>query len=282
MTNKYFFNSKRILYYLFQNSYIHIPFQQLSMKIYEHLLNIISTKGAAYLILLDPENLSNEKLGIFVKFCERSGVDGFLFGGSLMIDGSFDSALEIVKSSTKLPVIIFPGDTNQVSPMADAILFLSVISGRNAEHLIGKHVLASPVIKKTGIEPISTGYMLIESGVTTTAQYMSGSQPIPRNKPEIAAATALAGEYLGLKLLYLEAGSGADEPVPNEMIKAVSEFCTVPLIVGGGIRNPRTAREKVDNGANIIVTGNFFENEQNWGLVRDFANSIHVNIPVEV
>jgi phosphoglycerol geranylgeranyltransferase len=252
------------------------------MKIYEHLLNTISAKGAAYLILLDPEKISDEKLGVFVKFCERSGVDGFLFGGSLMVDGNFRSALEIVKSATKLPVIIFPGDTNQVSSLADAILFLSVISGRNAEHLIGKHVMASPIIKKTGIEPISTGYMLIESGVTTTAQYMSGSLPIPRTKPEIAAATALAGEYLGLKLLYLEAGSGADEPVPNEMIKAVSDFCTVPLIVGGGIRNPQTAREKVENGANIIVTGNFFENEQNWGLIKEFVNAVHINVPVEV
>ena len=252
------------------------------MKIYDQLLNTISTKGAAYLVLLDPEKISQEKLGVFVKFCERNGVDGFLFGGSLLLDENFESALEVVKSSTKLPVIIFPGDINQVSPKADAILFLSVISGRNPEHLIGKHVMAAPIIKRKGIEPISTGYMLIESEVTTTAQYMSGSLPIPRTKPEIAAATALAGEYLGLKLLYLEAGSGAQEPVPNEMVKAVSDFCTIPLIVGGGIRNPQTAKEKVLNGANIVVTGNYFEDERNWGLIKEFANAIHVNIPVEV
>jgi len=252
------------------------------MKIYEQLLNTISVKGAAYLILLDPENISKDKLGVFVKFCEQSGVDGFLFGGSLMLNGDFESSLEVVKAATKLPVIIFPGDINQISPKADAILFLSVISGRNPEHLIGKHVMASSVIKKTGIEPISTGYMLIESEVTTTAQYMSGSLPIPRTKPEIAAATALAGEYLGFKFLYLEAGSGAKEPIPNEMVKAVSDYCTVPIIVGGGIKSSQTAREKVLNGANIIVTGNFFEDEQNWGLIKDFANAVHVNISVEV
>ncbi len=117
-----------------------------------------------------------------------------------MMNNGFDSFIEKVKVETSLPVIIFPGGVNQVSPVADAILFLSVISGRNAEHLIGKHVIASPLIKQSGIEPISTGYILVESGVTTTAVYMSGSMPVPGNKPEIAAATALAGEYLGMKL----------------------------------------------------------------------------------
>jgi putative glycerol-1-phosphate prenyltransferase len=169
-----------------------------------------------------------------------------------------------------------------VSPIADAILFLSVISGRNAEHLIGKHVVASSLVKKANIEPISTGYILVESGKTTTAVYMSGSLPVPRNKPEIAAATALAGEYLGMKLIYLEAGSGAEQSVPNEMIKAVATECNIPIVVGGGIRNPNTAREKVENGASIIVTGNFFENENNWDLIKDFAQAVHFKLPVEV
>ncbi|MCU0407171.1 MAG: HisA/HisF-related TIM barrel protein, partial [Ignavibacteriaceae bacterium] len=143
----------------------------------------------------------------------------------------------------------------------------------------------SPLIKRAKIEPISTGYVLIESGVTTTAVYMSGSLPVPRNKPEIAAATALAGEYLGMKFIYLEAGSGAQESqesVPDEMVKAVSEECSIPIIVGGGIRNPQTARRKVDNGASIIVTGNFFEDENNWDLIKDFASAIHKKLPVEV
>jgi phosphoglycerol geranylgeranyltransferase len=252
------------------------------MKTYKYLLNTIETKGAAYLVLLDPDKLSETKLIPFVRHCEKSGVDGFLIGGSLMISGDLDSFVEKVKIETSLPAIIFPGSINQISPVADAILFLSVISGRNAEHLIGKHVTASPLIKRAKVEPISTGYILVESGVTTTAVYMSGSFPVPRKKPEIAAATALAGEYLGMKFIYLEAGSGAQDSVPDEMVKEVSEECSIPIIVGGGIRNPQTARRKVDNGASIIVTGNFFENENNWDFIKDFANAIHYKLPVEV
>ncbi len=246
------------------------------MKIYNQLLNTIKEKGAAYLILLDPDKLSEDRLGVFLKHCEKSGVDGFLVGGSLMINGNFESFVEKVKINTNLPVIIFPGSITQVSSFADAILFLSVVSGRNPEHLIGKHVLAAPSIKKSGIEPISTAYILVESGSTTTAVYMSGSLPIPRNKPDIAAATALASEYLGMKFIYLEAGSGADNSIPNEMIKAVTSQCSIPVIVGGGIRSPKTAREKVENGASIIVTGNYFENENNWDLIKDFASAIHI------
>jgi putative glycerol-1-phosphate prenyltransferase len=246
------------------------------MKIYNQLLNTIKEKGAAYLVLLDPDKLPETKLGVFLKHCERSGVDGFLVGGSLMVNGDFESFIEKVKINTNLPSIIFPGSITQVSSFADAILFLSVVSGRNPEHLIGKHVLAAPSIKKSGIEPISTAYILVESGSTTTAVYMSGSLPVPRNKPEIAAATALASEYLGMKLIYLEAGSGADISVPNDMVKAVASQCKVPVIVGGGIRNPQTAREKVENGASIIVTGNYFENENNWDLIKDFASAVHI------
>lgn len=245
------------------------------MKIYNNLLNKIKEKGAAYLVLLDPDKLPENKLTGFLKHCEKSGVDGFLVGGSLMVNGDFESFVEKVKINTNLPSIIFPGSITQVSSFADAILFLSVVSGRNPEHLIGKHVLAAQSIKKSGIEPISTAYILVESGTTTTAIYMSGSLPIPRNKPEIAAATALASEYLGMKLIYLEAGSGADNSVPNEMVKAVSNQCTIPVVVGGGIRTPKTAREKVENGASIIVTGNYFEDENNWDLIKDFASAVH-------
>jgi putative glycerol-1-phosphate prenyltransferase len=252
------------------------------MNIYNHLLNTIQSKGAAYLILLDPDNLPLSKVASFIRHCEKSGVDGFLIGGSLMTSGDLDSFLETVKVETSLPLIIFPGSINQISSVADAILFLSVISGRNPEHLIGKHVTASSLIKRAKIEPISTGYILVESGVTTTAIYMSGSLPVPRNKPEIAAATALAGEYLGMKFIYLEAGSGAQDSVPDEMVKAVSKECSVPIIVGGGIRTPQVARKKVENGASIIVTGNFFEDENNWHLIKDFASAVHFKLPVEV
>ena len=252
------------------------------MKIYDYLLNTISTKGAAYLILIDPDRISHQKLPVFVKHCEKSGVDGFLLGGSLMMNDGFEDFISNVKKHTSLPTIIFPGGVNQVSPLADAILYLSVVSGRNPEHLIGKHVLAAPFIKQAKIEPISTGYVLVESGTVTTVQYVSGSQPIPRNKPEIAAATALAAEYLGMKLIYLEAGSGAQQTVPNEMVKAVSNYCSVPLVVGGGIRSASEASEKVRFGAKIIVTGNFFEDDNNWDQIREFAEAIHTKVPVKV
>jgi putative glycerol-1-phosphate prenyltransferase len=250
--------------------------------IYKQLLNTIADRGAAYLILLDPDKLPDEKLYPFITLCEKSGVDGFLVGGSLIIDGDIKEFIEKVKKTTTLPVIIFPGEVNQVCRPADAILFLSVISGRNPEHLIGKHVLAAPLIRKKNIEPISTGYIIVESSSMTTAEYISGSLPVPRNKPEIAAATALAAQYLGMQLIYLEAGSGASQPVPNEMVKAVSSYCDIPVIVGGGIKSPQVAKEKVENGAKIIVTGNFFENEDNWGLIKNFADVIHYKLTVTV
>lgn len=252
------------------------------MKIINYIEETILQKGAVYFVLIDPDKLTIEKTESFVKFCEKSGVDGFLMGGSLMVHGDLDTSIQEVKKFCSLPVIIFPGSVNQVSKYADAILFISLISGRNAEHLIGKHVQAAPFIKKYNLEAISTGYMLIESGKTTTAEYVSASRPIPRHKPEIATATALAGEYLGMKLIYLEGGSGADNSVPNEMIEMVTENLNVPVIVGGGIRTPETAKEKVEAGAKIIVTGNFFENEKNWKLIEDFANAIHNKLTLEV
>ncbi len=252
------------------------------MKTYEYLEKIITDKGAAYLMLIDPDKISGGKLGEFVTYCEKSGVDGFLIGGSLMLGNNLAGHIDVIKQQTSLPVIIFPGSVSQVIPTADALLFISLISGRNAEQIIGKHVMAAPMIKQTGIEPISTGYMLIESGGKTTAEYMSGSQPIPRNKPEIAAATALAGEYLGMKMIYLEGGSGAQLSVPDEMVKLVSSSVSVPVIVGGGIRNAKTAGDKVASGAKIVVTGNYFEDERNWDQISDFAGSIHVNNTIEI
>lgn len=252
------------------------------MKIYNYIIDRISNRGAAYLILLDPDKLAGNKAVEFINHCVEADVDGFLIGGSLMMSGNFEAMIEMVKSHSDLPAIIFPGSIDQVSRHADAILFLSVVSGRNSDHLIGRHVIASPMIKRAGIEPISTGYILIESGVTTTAVYMSGSMPLPRNKPEIAAATALASEYLGMKLIYLEAGSGADESVPNDMIKAVSDTCSIPVIVGGGIRSPLVANEKVESGARIIVTGDYFENEKNWDMIKEFSNAIHHKHPITV
>ncbi len=245
------------------------------MKTYSYLLDVIEKKGAVYLILIDPDKINGEKLYEFCGRCAEAGVDGFLVGGSLMISGDLDSSIKILKENSELPVILFPGGVEQINPSADALLYISLISGRNADQIFGKHVIAAPIIRKYKLEAISCGYMLIESGRTTTAEYISGSKPIPRNKPEIATATAMAAEMMGMKTVYLEGGSGADMAVPNEMIAAVTQSVDIPVITGGGIKTPEEARTKAESGAKIVVTGNHFENELNWNLLDEFSRAVH-------
>lgn len=245
------------------------------MAVYSYLKKVSEEKGAVYLILIDPDKLDKKRLPQFLDLCHSSDVDGLLIGGSLLFDKDVAGFIADLKRNSNLPTIIFPGDINQVAPNADALLYLALVSGRNPEHLIGKHVLAAPLIKQSGIEPISTGYMLIESGTRTTAEYMSGSNPIPANKPEIAVATALACQYFGMKYVYLEAGSGAQRHVPAEMIRAVANTCDIGIIAGGGIRTPETAGKLARAGADIIVTGNYFEDEENWPVMNQFATAVH-------
>jgi phosphoglycerol geranylgeranyltransferase len=245
------------------------------MKTFQRLLDIRNTRGAGYLILIDPDKIDHSALPSFVRDATEAGADGFLVGGSLLMANEMDQLLQIIKSNTTLPVVIFPGSLFQISPVADAILFLLMISGRNPDHLIGNQVIASPIIKKIGLEAISTGYMLIEAGKTTSAEFMSNTKPIPHNKPDIAVAHALAAEYIGIKMLYLDAGSGADFPVPDEMIQSIKKYCSLPMIVGGGIRTPEVAREKVKAGASFIVTGTVNEYNSHHSLVREFAEAVH-------
>lgn len=247
-------------------------------KIYSQILNIIGKKGAAFFILVDPDKITIESIPELLSKLESADVDAILVGGSLIFDSDFQNFIKTIKTFSKLPVIIFPGGVEQVSPYADAILFLSIISSRNPENLIGKQVIAAPLIHRINLEPISTGYILVESGKVTTAEFLSNSKPIPRHKPELAAAHALAAEYLGMKLVYLEAGSGAELSVPEEMIFAVSRTCSIPVIVGGGIRTPELARKKVEAGAKIIVVGNHFNNKKNWDYLKDFAEAVHYKI----
>ncbi|MEE3233891.1 MAG: phosphoglycerol geranylgeranyltransferase [Candidatus Latescibacterota bacterium] len=179
-----------------------------------------------------------------------------------------------MKSRTNLPVICFPGSTSQVTSSADAILFLSMISGRNSELLIGEHVRAAPLIKEYGIEPIATGYILVESGVVTSVEFMSHTRPLPRTKTDIAMAHALAAEYLGMKAIYLETGSGSDESVPLKMISDVSNYVSLPIIVGGGIRDDILARDIVDAGASFVVTGSLVEDDS--ACLAQVGAAIHV------
>lgn len=252
------------------------------MKTLERLLNIKSTRGAGYLILLDPDKIERESMPAFVRESTEAGADGFLVGGSLMSTDGFDQILHTIKSNTSLPVVIFPGSLFQVSSAADAILFLILISGRNPEYLIGHQVIASPIIKKIGLEAISTGYMLVESGKTTSAEFISNTKPIPRDKADIAVAHALAAEFIGMKLLYLDTGSGAESSVPDEMIRRIAKSCSLPIIIGGGVRTPEEARKKVEAGASFVVTGTAIEENSHRTLIREFAAAVHAPSKVRV
>ena len=245
------------------------------MNVLSYLLKVKEERGAGFLVLIDPDKFNRDKIDEFIKASEIGKVDAFLVGGSLLGDDYLSDMISAIKERTEIPVILFPGGTNQVSPNADAILYLSLISGRNPDFLIGKHVISAPLIKRYQLEAIPTGYMLVESGNTTTAEYISNTKPIPFRKYDIAVATALAGEYLGMKLLYLEAGSGAEYPIPAEMVKAVAENVSIPIIVGGGLRLPKSARNRVEAGASFIVVGNHFENPATWDEMRDFGKAVH-------
>jgi len=225
---------------------------------------------------LDPDRMDKEDLGRTALLCQEKGADAILIGGSFLLSTNFDRMVETVKRAVNIPVIIFPGDTSQIAASADAILFLSMISGRNPELLIGQHVRAAPLLKAHGLEPIATGYVLVDSGQQTTTEYISNTKPLPRNKPEIAMAHALAAEYLGMQCVYLDAGSGPDLMVPEEMVQAVCDYVSIPIIVGGGIREPKEALRRVALGASFVVVSSIFE-QTGWAgdLIEAFATAIH-------
>jgi phosphoglycerol geranylgeranyltransferase len=220
-------------------------------------------------LLFDPDKLSLQKMSSTLDLALECGVDYFFIGGSLMVNAMLDPLLASIRERCQIPLVLFPGSSFQLSYQADAILLLSLISGRNPELLIGQHVVAAPYLKMSPLEIISTGYILVDGGVQSSVQYMSNTSPIPAGKDDIAVCTALAGEMLGLKMIYLEAGSGALNPVSESMVEAVSSTITVPLIVGGGIRTPEKAAANFRAGADIIVVGNAIENDP--GLIRELA-----------
>ena len=246
------------------------------MTTFQKLLETKNKFGAGYWVLLDPDKLSDEDIPQFLECAKAAPIDGILIGGSLLVNADFELFIcEVKKYSGEIPVIIFPGSIHQISKNADALLFLSLISGRESQHLIGNQVLAAPLLHRIGLEVISTAYMLIDSGKTTAAQFMSNTMPLPDNKPEIVVAHALAAEYLGFKLIYLEGGSGADNSVPTEIISAVTRVVKIPVIVGGGIKTPEDAASKVNAGASYIVTGNILESSKDISLLKSFAHAIH-------
>ncbi|MES2656423.1 MAG: geranylgeranylglyceryl/heptaprenylglyceryl phosphate synthase [Bacteroidota bacterium] len=233
------------------------------------------TKGTKQLaVLIDPDSVASEaQLLTTCELCNKANVDLILVGGSLITNGFWSKCVSLIKAHTKIPVVLFPGNIMQVHDEADAILFLSMISGRNPDLLIGKHVLAAPGIKKSGIEVMPTGYMIVDGGNITSVMYMSNTMPIPHDKDSIAACTAMAGEMLGLQVMYMDAGSGAHNPISASMISEVKKNINLPLFVGGGIRTAEQAIATATAGADVVVVGNAFE--ENPGLILALAEAIH-------
>ena len=240
------------------------------MAIYEKFQDKTRKKLA---VLIDPDKPTDAQIISIIDKAKAADVDFFFVGGSLLVTDSLDHCIKLIKEHCDIPVLIFPGNSLQISKYCDGFLLLSLISGRNPEMLIGRHVIAAPYLKLYGNEIIPTGYMLIDSGKATSVTYMSDTTPIPHDKDDIAMCTAIAGEMLGLKLIYLEAGSGALMPVSTSMISKVSQMIKIPLIVGGGIKTPEMAADALKAGADVIVIGTAFEKEPE--LLNKFAEAIH-------
>ena len=211
-------------------------------------------------LLLDPDKTDEKAIVRIVRTATESGTDYILAGGSLTFSG-IDQMIRLVKKNCKIPVILFPGNLLQLTHQVDAILLLSLISGRNPELLIGNHVLAAPYLKDIKSKLVSTGYILINCGAKTSVEYMSQTEAIPCDKSDIVIATALAGEMLGMKLIYLEAGSGAIKPVPPGVVRAVKENISIPIAVGGGLRTRKEIEEAFTAGADLIILGNGVEKD---------------------
>lgn len=225
-------------------------------------------------VLIDPDKAGDPaRLMNLINLATENCVDFFFVGGSIVTTGNLSEVVRTVKENVNIPVVLFPGSTLQIDPSADAILFLSLISGRNPDLLIGQHVQAAPILKNSRMEVLSTGYILINSGKTTSVAYISNTTPIPEDKFSLAACTAMAGEMLGLRLIYLDAGSGAEREISQKMISAVRKSVTTPMLVGGGINNSQKAMAAFEAGADVIVIGNALEKDPD--LLSEIADKVY-------
>ncbi|RYY95068.1 MAG: geranylgeranylglyceryl/heptaprenylglyceryl phosphate synthase [Chitinophagaceae bacterium] len=241
--------------------------------VYQTLLERKKRGTKSFALLIDPDKVTPASLDRLLDRSIEAGVDFYFVGGSLVVTDGLDECVLRIKSRTDKPVVLFPGSPSQLSRHADALLYLSLISGRNAELLIGQHVISAPFVKKSGLEIMPTGYMVIDGGAPTTVSYISNAAPVPHDKADIALCTAMAGEMLGMRLIYLDAGSGALRPVSTEMIGAVARHIDIPLIVGGGIRDGERAAAACAAGADVVVVGNAIEKDPS--LLSDIAAAIH-------
>lgn len=240
-------------------------------KIYSQLQALKQQNRSGFAVLADPDKIAPADMQYLARLCNDAKVDYLFMGGSLLMAHQMELCIQRFKTESDIPVILFPGSPAQVTPYADALLYLSLISGRNADMLIGQHVVSAPIVKASGLEVISTGYMIVDGGMQTTVSYISNAQPIPSDKPEIALCTAWAGELQGKHVIYMDAGSGARKPISVEMIKKVSSNIEIPLLVGGGILTPEKVYENCKAGANIVVVGNAIERDPL--LIRDMAQA---------
>ncbi len=247
-------------------------------NIYQSLTERKRLSKKSFAVLIDPDKVNDNSVQELIKLSLEAKVDYFLVGGSLVISSYLDECVQLIKSSCQIPVILFPGSPSQISKYADALLYLSLISGRNPELLIGQHVVSAPIVKKSGLEIMPTGYMVIDGGAPTTVSYISNASPLPSDKNEIAMCTAMAGEMLGMKLIYMDAGSGAKRAITESMIEKVSSCIDVPLIIGGGITSAEKAYLNCKAGADVIVVGNAIEKDPN--LIKEIAAAIH-SVPVK-
>jgi len=250
-----------------------------SNDIYSSLCGRKKNGKKSFAVLIDPDKVNDAKLEQLIKLALAAKVDYFLVGGSLVISNYLDECVQFIKRNCSIPVLLFPGSSAQVSKYADALLYLSLISGRNPELLIGQHVVSAPAIKMSGLEIMSTGYMVIDGGAPTTVSYISNATPLPADKNEIAMCTAMAGEMLGMKLIYMDAGSGAKKAITESMIEQVAKNIEVPLIIGGGITDPEKAYLNCKAGADIIVVGNAIEKDES--LIMEMASAVH-SVPEKV
>ena len=244
------------------------------MKILETLQQRHRLGKKSIAVLIDPDKADDPiKLKHLIHLSSENCIDFFFVGGSLITTPNLSEVIQSIKEDVNIPVILFPGSSLQIDPSADAILFLSLISGRNPDLLIGQHVQAAPILKNNRMEVLPTGYMLISSGRTTSVAYISNTTPIPEDKYSLAACTAMAGEMLGLQLIYLDAGSGAEREISPRMISAVRKSINAPMIVGGGITSPQKALSALEAGADMIVIGNSLE--KNPDLLTEISDRVY-------
>ncbi len=248
----------------------------MSRKIYSSISARKQQGKKSFAVLIDPDKVDEQSIEEITSMAVEAEVDYLLVGGSLVITNHLDEVVQQIKKECDLPVILFPGSPSQISRYADALLYLSLISGRNPELLIGQHVISAPFVKQSGLEIISTGYMVIDGGAPTTVSYISNANPLPADKNEIAVCTALAGEMLGMSLIYMDSGSGAKRAVSETMIAAVAQQVSVPIVVGGGITTPEKAWLNCKAGADIIVVGNAIEKD--LSLMKEMSAAVHQSL----